>query len=93
MSKKTEVLEALAEIFAPKKSKSKKAPKFVLVVNDRVLSNRPSSKTELMKAVTAIALKAPTAKIEAYKYVGEMKINLPISGKFFDEEEGVIDGE
>jgi len=85
---KSEVAAALQEMLAPKKTKKKTTPKFILVVNGSVLQNRPATKKDLIKAAKAIVLRCPEAKIEVYKFSGEISIDLPVSGAMLDEEKG-----
>lgn len=83
---KDEILAALAEALAPKAKKSKKEPKYVIVVDGKVLQSRPSNKTELEQAVVAIKLKNPSSKVIAYKLEGELSIELPVGGITTDVE-------
>ena len=80
------IKEALLEILSPKKAKKAKTPKYVLVVNDTVCQQRPSSKAELTEAVIAVKLKNPSAKVFAYKLAGELKLDLPVTGLSVSEE-------
>lgn len=80
------IKEALLEILSPKKAKKAKTPKYVLVVNDTVCQQRPSSKAELTEAVIAVKLKNPSAKVFAYKLAGELKLDLPVTGLPVSEE-------
>lgn len=80
------IKEALLEILSPKKAKKAKTPKYVLVVNDIVCQQRPSSKAELTEAVIAVKLKNPSAKVFAYKLAGELKLDLPVTGLSVSEE-------
>ena len=85
---KSEVAAALQEMLAPKKTKKKTTPKFILVVNGAVLQNRPATKKDLIKAAKAIVLRNPEATIEVYKFSGEINVDLPVSGPVLDNEEG-----
>ena len=87
------IKEALLEILSPKKAKKAKTPKYVLVVNDSVCQQRPTSKAELTEAVIAIKLKNPSAKVFAYKLAGELKLDLPVSGLSVAEESTPAQGE
>lgn len=79
--------EALASIMDKKAKKVKTTPKFVLVVNGTVSQQRPTNKDEVKKAVHAILMKMPTAKIELYKFKSELAIALPIAGLEGETEE------
>ena len=85
---KEELGQALVDLITPKKAAKKSTPKYVLVVDDRVLNQRPTNKKDLKAAVIAITLKNPGAKILAYKLEGEMSLDLPVTGLTADEEEG-----
>lgn len=85
MATKTEIQEAIVEMFAPKKKTAKKEPKFVIVVNGVVASQRPANKKDLEAATVAIKIKNPGAKILAYKLQGELTLDLPVAG--INEEE------
>lgn len=75
-----EILEAIAEALAPKKAKKAKTAKYVIVVNNRVMDQRPTSKKELKQAVIAVSLANPTAKITVFKDPVEVSVDLPIAG-------------
>lgn len=83
---KEELGQALVDLIAPKKAAKKSTPKYVLVVDGRVLTQRPANKADLKAAVIALTLKNPSAKILAYKLDGEISVNLPVTG--IDEVEG-----
>lgn len=80
MASKLEIQEALLDLIAPKAKKAKKEPKYVLVVDGIVASQRPSTKKELEGAVVAIKIKKPTAKVLAYKLQGELTMDFPVAG-------------
>ena len=79
---KNAVKEALLELLSGgvKEKKSKTSPKYVLVVNDRVCQNRPTKKSEVKKAVIALSLKNPSAKVEVYKFEAVATVDLPVGG-------------
>lgn len=83
---KEELGQALADMFAPKKNKKAKVAKFVLVVDGKALQNRPTTKKEVKKAVVAIAMRNPEAKISLYEYQGDLGFDMPISGLTTEEE-------
>jgi hypothetical protein len=85
MASKLEIQEALLELIAPKKKAAKKEPKYVIVVNGVVASQRPTNKKDLEAATIAIKIKNPSAKILAYKLQGELTIDFPVAG--INEEE------
>lgn len=83
------LLEQLAAELAAKadKKKGKKgAAKFVLDVDGRLLSQRPTTKKELKDAVIAIKIKNPQSKINVYKLEGTIDVELPVSGVSLNEE-------
>ena len=85
------LVEALMEILAPKKDKkAKTAPKYVIVIDGKVMQSRPSTKAEVLSAAQAIILRRPEAKIEVYKFHSALSINLPVTGM---EADDVAEGE
>jgi len=77
---KNEILEVLADALTPKKTKKTKTAQYVIVVNNRVMDQRPTSKKELKQAIVAISLSQPTAKITVFKNPTEVSVALPITG-------------
>lgn len=85
------LVEALMEILAPKKDKkAKTSPKYVMVIDGKVMQSRPSTKAEVLSAAQAIILRKPEAKIEVYKFHSELSIDLPVAGM---EADDVVEGE
>ena len=81
------LVEALAEILTPKKDKkAKTSPKYVMVIDGKVMQSRPSTKAEVLSAAQAIILRRPEAKIEVYKFHSNLAINLPVAGMESDVE-------
>lgn len=76
------LLEQLAEEISAKTNKAtkKSVAKFVLDVDGKLQSQRPTNKKELKTAIVAIKLAKPTAKINVYKLEGPVDVNLPVSG-------------
>ena len=83
----SQLVEALQSLTDKKTKKAKATPKYVLVVNGVVSQQRPTNKDEVKKAVHAILMKLPTAKIELYKFKSELAIALPIAGLEGEAEE------
>lgn len=76
----------MAEILAPKKDKkAKTSPKYVMVIDGKVMQSRPSTKAEVLSAAQAI-IRRPEAKIEVYKFHSNLAINLPVAGMESDVE-------
>ena len=85
------LVEALMEILAPKKDKkAKTSPKYVMVVDGKVMQSRPGTKAEVLSAAQAIILRRPEAKIEVYKFHSALSIDLPVAGM---EADDVVEGE
>jgi len=76
---KEDVLNVLVEALSPEK-KVAGTPAYVLVVDGKVISERPRTIVELAKAVRAITLRKPEAKISVYEYEGDVEVDLPVSG-------------
>lgn len=87
---KNAVKEALLELLSGgvKKEKSKKSPKYVLVVDGKVCQNRPSRKSEVKAAVIALSLKNPATKIEVYRFESAVSVSLPVTGLDNAEDTG-----
>lgn len=77
---KEDVLNVLVEALSPEKKKVAGMPAYVLVVDGKVVSERPRTVAELTKAVRAITLRKPEAKISVYEYKGDVEVDLPVSG-------------
>ena len=85
------LVEALMEILAPKKDKKPTtSPKYVMVIDGKVMQSRPSTKAEVLSAAQAVILRKPEAKIEVYKFHSELSIDLPVVGM---ETDDVVEGE
>ena len=85
------LVEALMEILAPKKDKKPKtSPKYVMVIDGKVMQSRPGTKAEVLSAAQAIILRKPEAKIEVYKFHSSLSIDLPVAGM---EADDVVEGE
>ena len=90
---KEALVEALMEILAPKKDKkAKTSPKYVMVIDGKVMQSRPSTKAEVLAAAQAIIIRRPEAKIEVYKFHSNLTIDLPVVGMGSDVDTEV-DGE
>ena len=56
------LVEALMEILAPKKDKkAKTSPKYVMVIDGKVMQTRPSTKAEVLSAAQAIIIRNQAA--------------------------------
>lgn len=81
---KEDLLEAMAEVFAPKKKKAKKAKnKFVLIVDGRVQSQMATKLSEVKEAAAALTLNALArgnkAPKVAYATIGNtVSVDVPV---------------
>ena len=82
------LLEQLAQELEAKTKKTTKkdVAKFVLDVDGKLQSQRPTNKSELKEAIVAIKIAKPTAKIYVYKLEGAVDIKLPVSGAAVEGE-------
>lgn len=89
------VLKALEEVFAPTETKKAKGePKYIIVVNGSVITNRIKGKKDLEKTLRGIALEdarnSSDTKVLVYKLEGEADVEFEASvtvGKKNEEEE------
>jgi len=78
---KESLLDQLAAEFAARAKKStKKAAKYALEVNGNMMTQKPTTKKELKKAVQAIIVANPSAKINLYTLSGPVSMDLPVAG-------------
>lgn len=57
--------------------KTKKQPKYVLVIDGKVIQQRPTNKKDLKKAIAALTCSGKD--IVVYKLEGEVSIDVPFS--------------
>jgi len=74
---KKDLKDLFAELFAEPKKSDKATPKYILVVNGRVITERIANKKAVLAAVTPLI--GTAADIKLYKLEGDISFDIPVN--------------